>query len=76
MTETEYNRKLGEIDQLINDPEVPMQPHRIWELLDEVADDGQPRSAPSRNSLLPSGPVMGLSAIPSTLQPGNPAHQA
>ncbi len=40
MTETEYNRKLDELDRLINDPEVPMQPHRIWELLAEVADRG------------------------------------
>ena len=38
MTETEYNRKLDELDRLINDPAVPMQPHRIWELLGEVAD--------------------------------------
>jgi hypothetical protein len=40
MTDTEYNRKLDELDRLINDPEVPMQPNRIWELLAEVADRG------------------------------------
>ena len=38
MTETAYNRKLDELDRLINDPAVPMQPHRIWDLLAEVAD--------------------------------------
>ena len=38
MTETEINRKLDELDRLINDPAVPMQPHRIWDLLAEVAD--------------------------------------
>jgi hypothetical protein len=40
MTQTEYNRKLDELDRLLNDPEVPMQPHRIWELLAEVANPG------------------------------------
>ena len=29
--------KLQEVDRLLNDPEVPMQPARIWELLDEIA---------------------------------------
>ena len=29
-----------------------------------------------RNSLFPSGPVMGLSPTPSTSHPGNPAHHA
>ena len=76
MTETEYNRKLDELNRLINDPEVPMQPHRIWDVLAEVADVGQVRSAPIRNSLFPSGPVIGLSEMPNTFQPGNAAHQA
>jgi hypothetical protein len=40
MTETEYNRKLDELDRLINDPDVPMQPSRVWELLAEVSDRG------------------------------------
>lgn len=40
MTETDYNRKLDELDRLINDPEIPMQPHRIWELSAELADRG------------------------------------
>ena len=34
------------------------------------------RSAAIRNSLLPSGPVIGLSVIPSTAQPGSAAHQS
>jgi len=38
MTETEYNRKLDELDRLINDPDVPMQPYRVWDLLAEVSD--------------------------------------
>jgi hypothetical protein len=49
--------------------------------------DGDPRrafhcrqaprnEAPSKNSLLPSGPVIGLSTTPATVQPGNPHHHA
>lgn len=29
--------KLYELDQLLNDPEVPMQAARVWELLDEIS---------------------------------------
>jgi hypothetical protein len=37
MTEAEYARKLAELDRLLNDPDVPMQPTRIWSLLAEIA---------------------------------------
>lgn len=37
MNEAELQRKLEEIDRLLNDPDVPMQPHRIWALLAEVS---------------------------------------
>ena len=40
MTESEYNHKLDELDRLLNDPEVAMQPHRVWDLLAEVAARG------------------------------------
>jgi hypothetical protein len=33
----DYARKLDELDRLLNDPDVPMQPALIWHLLDEVA---------------------------------------
>jgi hypothetical protein len=33
----DYARKLDELDRLLNDPGVPMQPALIWHLLDEVA---------------------------------------
>jgi hypothetical protein len=29
--------KLHELDQLLNDPEVPMQAARVWELLEEIS---------------------------------------
>lgn len=37
MTEIEYSRKLEELDQLLNDPEVPMEPAKVWSLLAEIA---------------------------------------
>lgn len=40
MTDTEYDRKLDELDRLLNDPEVQMEPARIWSLLAEITDRG------------------------------------
>ncbi len=37
MTETEYARKLDELDRLLNDPDVPIEPARVWTLLAEIA---------------------------------------
>ncbi len=37
MTETEYSRKLEELDRLLNDPDVPIEPERVWSLLAELA---------------------------------------
>jgi hypothetical protein len=37
MTDDEYTRKLDELDHLLNDPDVAMQPARVWSLLAEVA---------------------------------------
>lgn len=36
--------KLAELDRLLNDPEVPMQASRVWELLAELAGEGDPAS--------------------------------
>jgi hypothetical protein len=36
MTDIEYQRKLGELDRLLNDPDVPMEPARVWSLLAEI----------------------------------------
>jgi hypothetical protein len=33
----DYARKLDELDRLLNDPNVPMQPALIWRLLDEIS---------------------------------------
>ena len=37
MTEAEYARKLDELDRLLNDPDVPIEPARVWSLLAEIA---------------------------------------
>jgi len=37
MHTAEYSRKLDELDRLLNDPDVPMQPDRIWALLADVS---------------------------------------
>ena len=37
MTDAEYTRKLDELDRLLNDPDVPMEPAKVWSLLAEIA---------------------------------------
>ncbi len=37
MTEIEYARKLTELDRLLNDPDTPMEPTKIWSLLAEIS---------------------------------------
>lgn len=37
MTDMDYNRKQDELDRLLNDPDTPMHPDRIWALLDDLA---------------------------------------
>jgi hypothetical protein len=37
MTETDYEEKLDELDRLLNDPDVPMEPGRVWSLLAEIS---------------------------------------
>ncbi len=55
MTDAEYGRKLDELDRLINDPEVPIQPDRVWSLLAELATrehwSGVPRRPADRKQM-------------------------
>lgn len=37
MSEYEFEQKLDELDRLLNDPDVDLQPHRVWALLAEVS---------------------------------------
>ena len=36
----EYDRKLDELDRLLNDPECRMEPDRVWALLAEISRQG------------------------------------
>lgn len=38
MLDRDYASKLDELDRLLNDPEVPMEPARVWSLLAELSD--------------------------------------
>ena len=37
MTDRDYDRKLEQLECLLNDPEVKMEPHLVWSLLTEVS---------------------------------------
>jgi hypothetical protein len=37
MTEAEHAHKLDELERLLNDPDVPMEPGRVWSLLAEIS---------------------------------------
>ncbi len=37
MTQDDYARKLDELDSLLNDPDVPMDPARVWSLLADLS---------------------------------------
>ena len=39
MTETEYARRLDELDRLLNNPDAPMEASRIWSLLAEISSE-------------------------------------
>ncbi len=38
MSEPEYALKREELERLLNDPTVPMEPARVWSLLAEIAE--------------------------------------
>ena len=44
MTQDDHARKMDELDRLLNDPDVPMDPARVWSLLADLArrDSGVP----------------------------------
>ena len=37
MTDSDYARKLDQLDHLLNDPDAPMQPSLVWALLAEIS---------------------------------------
>jgi hypothetical protein len=54
MSTAEYSRKLDELDRLLNDPDVPMQPDRIWSLL---ADVSRPEAPPAASAICEKQPA-------------------
>jgi hypothetical protein len=42
MTEPDFEAKLAELDQLLNDPEVRMDPDRVWTILSEISGKDGP----------------------------------
>jgi hypothetical protein len=36
LTDAEYARRVDELDRLLNDPDVPMEPNKVWSLLAEI----------------------------------------
>ena len=38
VTESDYEQKLEELDRLLNDPDVPMEPAKVWSLLAEISE--------------------------------------
>jgi hypothetical protein len=61
MTEAEYARQLADLDRLLNDPDVPMQPARVWALLAEIAAFPQATGEPEQPPRSPNGEAGGKS---------------
>ena len=36
LTDAEYARRIDELDRVLNDPDVPMEPNKVWSLLAEI----------------------------------------
>jgi hypothetical protein len=46
MTEIDHAHKLAELERLLNDPDVQMEPARVWSLLAEISASEQAMAAP------------------------------
>ncbi|SHK20581.1 hypothetical protein SAMN02745194_04432 [Roseomonas rosea] len=50
MTETEAEKALAELDRLLNDPDVQMDPARVWALAGRLSRAGTaPETSPTRH---------------------------
>lgn len=47
MSEAELERRMAELDSLLNDPEVRMDAARVWALLAEISRQAAPAPAPA-----------------------------
>lgn len=55
MTHAEYDRKINEVERLLNDPEVTMDPAKIWSLLAEISRQGEVYTGSPKELLCRSG---------------------
>jgi len=49
MTEIEAERAMAELDRLLNDPEVRMDPARVWALCGSLSGGASAPAAPAAN---------------------------
>lgn len=54
MPQSDYEQKLAELDQILNDPGVPLNPARVWTLLAEIVRH-RPDSGDRRTCAGPDG---------------------
>jgi hypothetical protein len=47
MTDRDFDAKLDELDRLLNDPTVSLEPARVWSLLAEVSGHDTQAKAPA-----------------------------
>jgi hypothetical protein len=45
MTQHDFDRKVAELDRLLNDPDTRMEPDLVWSLLAEVSRAGKAAAA-------------------------------
>jgi hypothetical protein len=65
MTETEYARKQDELDRLLNDPDVAMEPSLVWSLLAEIS-----REATIADDISPDTPASPVTSTTVVEPPG------
>ena len=73
MTDAEYARKLDELDRLLNDPDVPMEPAKVWSLLAEIAQRDVAMGYAPRTEDWDSDSLSGDQKFAVALGPGNRA---
>ena len=48
MSESEIERRMAELDRLLNDPETRMDPERVWTILAELSRGAVGPASPAR----------------------------
>jgi hypothetical protein len=53
MTDDDHTRKLEELERILNDPDVSLDPARVWSLLAEVSKRDYNRASAASMAALP-----------------------